>query len=60
MEYDKKKLYRSETENLEIKRQILQFDPEDQEKMDKMSVRERIEYRRKLKEEGKYTVIEEI
>ena len=54
MEYDKKKLYRSETENLEIKRQILQFDPEDQEKMDKMSVRERIEYRRKLKEEGKY------
>ena len=57
MEYDKKKLYRSETENLEIKRQILQFDPEDQEKMDKMSVRERIEYRRKLKEEGRYTVV---
>ena len=51
------KLLKSETEGLKFKLVKLKFYPEDQEKMDKMSVRERIEYRRKLKEEGRYTVV---
>jgi len=46
----------SENDNLVFKRQILKFYPEDEEKMAKMSVQDRIEYRRKLKEEGRYTI----
>ena len=44
-------------ENLVFKTVKLRFSSEDQEKMDKMNVQERIAYRRKLKSEGKYTVI---
>lgn len=49
--------YGSENDNLQFKREIIQFYPEDQEKMDKMSIEERIQYRRRLKNENKYIII---
>ena len=50
---------KSETENLEFKVQKIKFYPEDEEKMNKMSVQERIQYKRKLKAEERYTIVYE-
>ena len=46
-------------ENLKFNKQVLKFYPEDIEKMEKMSLEDRIKYRRKLKEENKYIIVEE-
>lgn len=54
-----KKPYPSDCNNLEFKIQKIEFFPEDIKKMEKMSLDERIEYKRKLKEQEKYTVIED-
>ena len=51
--------YASETKGIEFQTQKIQFSPEDEEKMSKMSIKERIQYKRKLKKEGKYKVVEE-
>lgn len=50
---------RSETQGLVFHCQKLQFYPEDEKLMAEMSVRERIEYRRKLKDMGRYIVLDE-
>lgn len=44
-------------ENLVFKTVKIQFFPEDKEKMEKMNIKDRIAYKIKLKEEGKYKVI---
>lgn len=46
----------SENDNLKFKKQVLEFYPEDVEKMEKMSVEERIAYRRQLKKENKFII----
>lgn len=48
---------RSETEGIVFHKIKLQFYPEDEELMAKMSVREKIEYIRKLKDENRYIVL---
>lgn len=50
---------RNETQGLVFHCQKLQFYPEDEKLMAEMSVRERIEYRRKLKDMGRYIVLDE-
>lgn len=57
--FKKKVKQNHDNDNLAFSVQRLKFYPEDQEKMDKMSVEERIQYRRQLKEEGRYFVINE-
>lgn len=58
MNEEQRNNYKSETENLQFKRQILKFYPEDEAKLEAMtSTREKIEYIRKLKDEGRYTVV---
>lgn len=48
-----------ENDNLVWRKQILKFYPEDQKKMDAMSVEERIEFRRRLKRANRYIILEE-
>lgn len=48
--------YPSDCDNLEFKVQKIHFFPEDVEKMKNMDISERIEYKRKLKKEQRYTV----
>ncbi len=50
----------NENNNLKFKKEVLKFYPEDEEKMSKMSIEDRIEYRRRLKDENKYIIVEEI
>lgn len=57
MDEEQRKNYKSETENLKFKKQILKFYPEDEAKMENMTVREQIEFIRRLKDEGRYTVV---
>lgn len=54
-----KKTYPSDCDNLEFQIQKIEFYPEDIKKMEKMSLDERIEYKRKLKEQERYKVIED-
>lgn len=49
----------NENDNLKFKKEVLKFYPEDEEKMAKMNIQDRIEYRRKLKDENKYIIVEE-
>ncbi len=49
----------NENDNLIFKKEVLKFYPEDEEKMSKMDIEERIEYRRKLKDENRYIIVEE-
>ena len=60
MDEEQRKNYKSETENLKFKKQILKFYPEDEAKMENMTVREQIEFIRKLKDENRYIIIDEI
>ncbi len=60
MDEEQRKNYKSETENLKFKKQILKFYPEDEAKMENMTVREKIEFIRKLKDENRYIIIDEI
>ena len=49
--------YRSESEGLVFQKVELQFYPEDEEKMKNMTTREQIEFRRKLKDENRYIIL---
>ena len=60
MDEEQRKNYKSETENLKFKKQILKFYPEDEAKMENMTIREKIEFIRKLKDENRYIIIDEI
>ena len=60
MDEEQRKNYKSETENLKFKKQILKFYPEDESKMENMTIREKIEFIRKLKDENRYIIIDEI
>ncbi len=49
----------NENNNLKFKKEVLKFYPEDEEKMAKMPLYQRIAYRRKLKEQHKYIIVDE-
>ena len=51
------KQLKSETEGIKFKMVKLKFYPEDEAKMENMTVREQIEFIRRLKDEGRYTVV---
>lgn len=48
----------NDNDNLKFKKQTLQFFPEDIEKMEKMTLKEKIEYQRKLKKENKFIIVD--
>lgn len=54
---NKTERYRSETKGLVFRKVELQFYPEDEEKMKNMTTREQIEFRRKLKDENRYIIL---
>lgn len=54
-----KKTYPSDCDNLRFQPQKLQFFPKDIEKMKTMSVEERIAYKRQLKKDKQYNIIED-
>lgn len=49
----------AQMDNLEFKRQVLKYYPEDEKKMENMTLSEKIEFLKKLKELGRYTVVSE-
>lgn len=49
----------NENDNLMFKKEVLKFYPKDVIKMSGMSVEERIEYRRKLKDANRYIILDE-
>lgn len=53
---ENQRTYPSDCDNLEFKVQKIHFFPEDVEKMKTMTIEERIEYKRKLKSEDRYTI----
>lgn len=56
---DAKRPYPSDCDNLEFKIQKIRFYPEDIEKMKSMELNERIAYKRQLKENKQYIVLED-
>ena len=49
----------SQMDNLEFKRQILKYFPEDEKKMENMTLSDKIEFIKELKKLGRYTVVGE-
>ena len=49
-----------EKSNLTFRKEILKFYPEDEEKMSNMGIYQKIAYRRKLKDENRYIIVEKI
>lgn len=49
----------SENDNLKFKKQTLKFFPEDLEKMEKMTVKEKIAFIDYLKKENRYVIVDE-